>query len=163
MNNLIKVILVIFSILLLASCSMSYKIIKEEPVKNVPDKKYETIIKLNTPDSEPLEPEAGYVYIEPGGKVKTDFPREEIVKNIDILNKYKLFNKNYMGKFVIKDSKGKVRGYYEILPEYRTIVWENGDDILLQIIIPHSMMNILGDGHDHGRKSGGSHGGHGGR
>lgn len=161
--NCTKKTMIILGALILVSCSMSYKIIREEPIKNIPDKKYETIIRLNTPDSEPLEPEAGYVYIEPGGKVKTDFPREEIVKNIDVLNKYKLFNRNNMSKFVIKDSKGKVRGYYETLPEYRIIVWESDDDILLQIIIPYSMMSIIGDGHDDGKKSGGSHGGHGGR
>jgi len=163
MKNCIKKPLIILSALIIVSCSTSYKIIKEEPIKNIPDKKYETIIRLNTPDSEPLEPEVGYVYVEPGGNVKTDFPREDIVNNIDILNKYKLFNRNYMGKFVIKDSKGKVRGYYEMLPEYRTIVWESGDDILLQIIIPHNMMNIIGDGPGNGKKSGGSHGGHAGR
>ena len=163
MRICIKKLLTILGALILVSCSTSYKIIKEEPVKNIPDKKYETIIRLNTPDSEPLEPEAGYVYVEPGGKVKTDFPREEIVNNIDILNKYKLFNRNNMGKFVIKDSKGKVRGYYEILIEYRAIVWESDDDILLQIIIPNSMMNSPSDMLNDGGKSGGGHGGHGGR
>jgi hypothetical protein len=159
MKNYIKIPVTILSALILAGCRMSYKIIKEESVKNIPDKSYETIIRLNTPDSEPLEPEAGYVYVEPGGKVKTDFAREEVVQHIDMLNKYKLFNKNNMGKFIIKDSKGKVRGYYEILPEYRTIIWESGDDILLQIIIPYNMMNSIGDGRDNGGKSGGHHGG----
>lgn len=159
MKNYIKKPVIILSALILVGCSASYKIIKDEPVKNIPDKKYETIIRLNTPDSEPLEPEAGYVYVEPGGKVKTDFAREEVVQHIDMLNKYKLFNKNNMGKFIIKDSKGKVRGYYEILPEYRTIIWESGDDILLQIIIPYNMMNSIGDGRDNGGKSGGHHGG----
>jgi len=159
MKNYIKIPVTILSALILVGCSMSYKIIKEESVKNIPDKSYETIIRLNTPDSEPLEPQAGYVYIEPGGKVKTDFAREEVVQHIDILNKYKLFNKNNMGKFIIKDSNGKVRGYYEILPEYRTIIWESGDDILLQIIIPYNMMNSIGDGRDNVGKSGGHHGG----
>ncbi|MEN6432913.1 MAG: hypothetical protein WA096_11145 [Smithella sp.] len=159
MKNYIKKPVTILSALILAGCSMSYKIIRDEPVKNIPDKKYETIIRLNTPDSEPLEPEAGYVYVEPGGKVKTDFAREEVVQHIDMLNKYKLFNKNNMGKFIIKDSKGKVRGYYEIRPEYRTIIWESGDDILLQIIIPYNMMNSIGDGRDNSGKSGGHHGG----
>lgn len=159
MKNYIKKPVIILSALILVGCSASYKIIKDEPVKNIPDKKYETIIRLNTPDSEPLEPEAGYVYVEPGGKVKTDFAREEVVQHIDMLNKYKLFNKNNMGKFIIKDSNGKVRGYYEILPEYRTIIWESGDDILLQIIIPYNMMNSIGDGRDNVGKSGGHHGG----
>lgn len=163
MKNCIKKPFIILGTLIIVSCTTSYKIIREEAVNSIPDKKYETIIRLNTPDSEPSEPEAGYVYVEPGGKVKTDFPREEIVKNTDILNKYKVFNRNNMSKFVIKDSKGKVRGYYELLLDYRAITWENGNEILLQIIIPHSMMNIIGDGLDDDRKSGGSHGGHGGR
>jgi len=162
MKNCIKKPFIILGTLIIVSCTTSYKIIREEPVKNIPDKKYETIIRLNTPDGEPSEPEAGYVYVEQGGNVKTDFPREEIVKNTDILNKYKVFNRNNMSKFVIKDSKGKVRGYYELLLDYRAITWENGNEILLQIVIPHSMMNIIGDGLDD-RKSGGSHGGHGGR
>jgi len=159
MKNYIKIPVTILSALILAGCSMSYKIIKEESVKNIPDKSYETIIRLNTPDSEPLEPQAGYVYVEPGGKVKTDFPREEVIKNIEMLNKYERYNKNYMGKFVIKDSNGNVRGYYEMLHEYRTIIWESGDDILLQIIIPYNMTNSIGNGRDNGGKSGGHHGG----
>ena len=58
-----------------------------------------------------------------------------------------------MVKFVIKDSKGNVRGYYEMLPEYTTIIWERGDDILLQVIIPKM------DGNDYDRSSRGKHGG----
>ena len=149
----------ILSVFILVGCSASYKIIKEESVKNIPDKRYETIIRLNIPEGERLEPEAGFVYVEPGGKIKTDFPREEVVKNIDMLNKYEQFSRKSMGKFIIKDSKGTVRGYYEMIPEYNAIIWERGDDILLQIVIPNSMMNSTSDGIDDGRKSGGKHGG----
>ena len=146
------------SAIILICCSASYKIIKNEPVKNIPDKKYETIIRLNTPENEPLKSEAGFVYIEPEGKVTTDFPREEFVKNLDMLDKYARLNRNNMSKFVIKDSKGKVRGYYEMLPEYTAIIWERGDDILLQVIIPNIMGENSGEAGD-GRRSGGKHGG----
>jgi hypothetical protein len=50
-----------------------------------------------------------------------------------------------MRKFVINDKKGKVRGYYEILPEYRTVIWERENDILLQVIIPKGMRGNIGD------------------
>ena len=158
MNNYIIKPIATLSAVILVCCSASYKIIKNEPVKNIPDKKYETIIRLNTPESEPLRSEAGFVYVEPEGKVTTDFPREEFVKNIDMLDKFPQLNRNNMSKFVIKDSKGKVRGYFEMLPEYTAIIWERGDDILLQVIIP----NIMGgnsDGMGDGRRSGGKHGG----
>ena len=95
---------------------------------------------------------------EPEGKVTTDFPRVEFVKNLDMLDKYARINRNNMSKFVIKDSKGKVRGYFEMLPEYTTIIWEYGDDILLQVIIPNSMGGNS-DGTGDGRRSGGKHGG----
>ncbi len=158
-KHYIKKSLAALSVLVLVGCSVSYnKIIKEEPVKNIPDKKYETIIRLNIWESEPLKPVAGFVYVEPEGKVTTDFPREEFVKNFDILDKFAQLSRNNMSKFVIKDSKGKVRGYYEILPEYTTIIWERGDDILLQVIIPPM------GGNDHGTVNGGKPGGrHGGR
>jgi hypothetical protein len=158
-KNYIKISLAALSALVLVGCSVSYsKIIKEEPVKNIPYEKYGTIIRLNIWESEPLKPVAGFVYVEPEGKVTTDFPREEFVKNLDILDKFAQLNRNNMSKFVIKDSKGKVRGYYEMLPEYATIIWERGDDILLQVIIPPMGAN------DNGTVGGGTRGGrHGGR
>ena len=156
MKNYIKKSLAVFSVLILAGCGASFnKIIKEEPVKIIPDKKYETIIRLRIWENDPLHPEAGFVYVVPGGKVTTDFPREEVVKDIQ-------HSRNNMSKYVIKDSNGKVRGYYELVPEYTAIIWERGDDILLQIIIPNSMdgsSDRIGDD----RRSGGGHGGHGGR
>jgi hypothetical protein len=158
MNNYIIKPIATFSALILVCCSASYKIINNEPAKNISDKKYETIIRLNTPESGPLRSEAGFVYVEPEGKVTTDFPREEFVKNLDMLDKYEQINRNNMSKFVIKDSKGKVRGYFEMLPEYTTIIWEYGDDILLQVIIPNSMGGNS-DGTGDGRRSGGKHGG----
>ena len=75
-----------------------------------------------------------------------------------MLDKYAQMNRNNMSKFVIKDSKGKVRGYYEMLPEYTAIIWERGDDILLQVIIPNIMGENSGEAGD-GRRSGGRHGG----
>jgi len=158
MKNHIKKLIAAFSAFVIVGCSASYKIIKNEPVNNIPDKKYETIIRLNTPNSEPPKSEAGFVYVEPEGKVTTDFPREEIVKNLDILDKYMQLNRNNMSKFVIKDSKGKVRGYFEMLSEYTVIIWERGDDILLQVIISNIMGENNGDTGD-GRRSGGKHGG----
>jgi hypothetical protein len=114
-------------------------------VSSIPDKKYETIIRLDTPEGKPIQSDAGFVYVEPEGKVTTDFPREVFVKALDGLDKYEQMNRNNMGKFVIKDSKGKVRGYYEMLFEYRTVIWEREDDILLQVIIPKGRGGNIGD------------------
>lgn len=163
MKNCIKKFIVALSVLVFVGCgASSAKIIKNEQVNALPDKKYEKIIKLNIWGNDPLKPEAGFVYVLPEGKVTTDFPREEFVKKLDILGKYVQQRRNFMSKFVIKDGKGNVRGYYEILPEYTTIIWERGDDILLQIILPDSM-NLNSDGNGDDRRSGGKHGGHGGR
>jgi len=132
-------------IMVLISGCVSYKnIIRSEPVSAIPDKKYETIIRLDTPEGMPLQPDAGFVYVEPDGKITTDFPREVFVKTLDNLDKYEQLNRDNMGKFVIKDSKGKVRGYYEMLFEYRTVIWEKGDDILLQVIIPKETRGKIG-------------------
>ena len=137
MKGHVKYAIIGLGIMVLISGCVSYKnIIKSEPVSSIPDKKYETIIRLDTPEGMPLQPDAGFVYVEPDGKVTTDFPREVFVKTLDNLDKYEQLNRDNMGKFVIKDSKGKVRGYYEMLFEYRTVIWEQGDDILLQVIIP---------------------------
>jgi hypothetical protein len=67
------------------------------------------------------------------------------VKTLDNLDKYEQLNRDNMGKFVIKDNKGKVRGYYEMLFEYRTVIWERENDILLQVIIPKGMRGNIGD------------------
>lgn len=140
MKGYVKYAIVGLGALALVSGCVSYgKVIKNEPVSSIPDKKYETIIRLDTPESKPIKSDAGFVYVEPEGKVTTDFPREEFVKNLDRLDKYEQLNRNNMSKFVIKDSKGKVRGYYEMLPEYTAVIWEWKDDILLQVIIPNSM------------------------
>lgn len=131
---------------LITGCVSSSKMIKSDPVSSIPDKKYETIIRLDTPENMPLQPDAGFVYVEPEGKVTTDFPREIFVKTLDTLDKYEQLNRDNMGKFIIKDSKGKVRGYYEILFEYRTVIWERGDDVLLQVITPRGRRGGIGDG-----------------
>ncbi|MRR17829.1 MAG: hypothetical protein EG826_15380 [Deltaproteobacteria bacterium] len=120
----------------LNGCVFSGKILKNEPIGSIPDKPYEDIIILYTPDRVPLEPAAGYVYVEPGGNVKTDFAREEFVKVLPQLDRYAQMNRDNMGKFVIRDSTGRIRGYYEMLFDYRVHQWENGDTILLQIILP---------------------------
>jgi len=135
-GNIIAAVAGILAMLLVNGCVFSGKILKNEPIGSIPDKPYEDIIILYTPDRVPLEPAAGYVYIEPDGKVKTDFAREEFVKTLGNLDKYGQMNRNNMGKFVIRDSNGKIRGYYEILFDYRVHQWENGDTILLQIILP---------------------------
>ena len=146
MKGYVKYAIVGLGMLALISGCVSYKnIIKSEPVSSIPDKKYETIIRLDTPEGMPLQPDAGFVYVEPEGKVKTDFAREIFVKTLDNLDKYEQLNRDNMGKFVIKDSKGKVRGYYEMLFEYRTVIWEQGDDILLQVIIPKGMPGNIDD------------------
>jgi hypothetical protein len=143
---------------LISGCATSGKIIKSEEVKSIPDKKYEKIIALRLPEGEPIDPYAGFVYVLPEGKIGTDFPRVEFLKNIDGLLKHAQSSRTYrMGKFIIKDSEGKVRGYYEMLPGFRTIIWEYKDDILLQIIIPDYFMDR--DGFGHGRKMDGGHGG----
>jgi|BarGraNGADG00212_2_1021979.scaffolds.fasta_scaffold42037_2 hypothetical protein len=140
MRGYVKYAIVGLGALTVISGCVSYsKVIKNEPVSSIPDKKYEKIIRLDTPESKPLKSDAGFVYVEPEGKVTTDFPREEFVKNLDSLDKYAQLNRNNMGKFVIKDSKGRVRGYYEMLLEYTAVIWEHEDDILLQVIIPNSM------------------------
>jgi hypothetical protein len=147
--------LTLLALLALVSGCVSYgKIIKEEPVKNIPDKKYEKIIALKLLEGEPINPNAGFVYIEPEGKISTDYPREEFVKDTDSLQENEQMSRVYhMGKFIIRDSKGKVRGYYETLPEYRAIIWEQKDDILLQIVIPTGAFgeNEVGGGARGGR------------
>ena len=159
MKNYLKKSIATLCALALVACTTFFgKVIKNEPVNSIPDKKYETVIRLDTPESEPLKSDAGFVYVEMEGKVTTDFPREEFVKNLDMLDKFAQMNRNNMSKFVIKDSKGNVRGYFEMLPEYTAIIWERGDDILLQVIIPNIMGGNSGEAGD-GRRSGGKHGG----
>lgn len=146
MKKYVKYTIVGLGTLALITGCVSYgKIIKNEPVSSIPDKKYETIIRLDTPESMPLQPDAGFVYVEMEGMVTTDFPREVFVKTLESLDKYEQLNRNNMGKFIIKDSKGKVRGYYEILFEYRTVIWERGDDVLLQVITPKGRRGGIGD------------------
>ena len=135
-GNITAAVAGILAMVLVNGCAFSGKILKNEPIGSIPDKPYEDIIILYTPDRIPLEPAAGYVYIEPGGNVKTDFAREEFVKALPKLDRYEQINRDNMGKFVIRDSMGKIRGYYEVLFDYRVHQWENGDSILLQIILP---------------------------
>lgn len=132
-------------LVLTGGCAAYNQIIKSEPVNIIPDKKYEVIIRLDTPEGMPFQPDAGFVYVEPQGKVSTDFARQVFVKNLDLLDENEQINRDKMGKFVIKDRQGRVRGYYEILFEYRTVIWEKGEDILLQIIIPGGRPGSISD------------------
>jgi hypothetical protein len=129
----------------ITGCGSYGKIIKSEPVAAIPDKAYETIIRLDNPDGRPIAPDIGFVYVELDGKVTTDFAREIFVKKLDNLGRYEQLNRDQMGKFVIKDSAGRVRGYYEILFNYRTILWEGKEGILLQIILPDERFRAFGD------------------
>ncbi len=126
-------------------CASSGAMLKSEAVSAVPEKKFEKIIRLDTPECLPLQPDAGFVYVEPEGKVTTDFPREIVVKNLDSLDRYERLNRDRMGAFVIKDRQGRVRGYYELLFEYRAFIWERGEDILLQISIPRGRRGTIAD------------------
>jgi hypothetical protein len=126
-------------LVLISGCAASGKVINSDAVRIIPDKKYEKIIILRLPEGEPTEPNAGFVYVLPKGKISTDFPREEFVENLNgLLENAQTSRIYHMGKFVIKDSEGKVRGYYEMLPNYTVILWERKDDILLQVVIPDS-------------------------
>jgi hypothetical protein len=158
-NEHVKNVIVGLGTLALVSGCASYgKVIKSEEVKSIPDKKYERIIVLRLPAGEPIDPNAGFVYVLPEGKISTDYPREEFLKNIDGLLKNEQSSRTYrMGKFIIKDSEGKVRGYYEMLSDYTAVIWERKDDILLQVIIPYNPMDH--DGIDSSGKMGGGHGG----
>lgn len=135
-GSITAAVAVILATTVMNGCLFSGKILKKEPIGSIPDKPYEDIIILYTPDRMPLEPAAGYVYIEPGGNVKTDFAREVFVKVLPKLDRYAQLSRDHMKKFVIRDSLGKIRGYYEILIDYRVHQWENGDTIVLQIILP---------------------------
>jgi hypothetical protein len=126
-------------------CASSGAMLKSEAVSAVPEKKFEKIIRLDTPECLPLQPDAGFVYVEPEGKVTTDFPREIVVKNLDSLDRYERLNRDRMGAFVIKDRQGRVRGYYELLFEYRAFIWERGEEILLQISIPRGRRGTIAD------------------
>ncbi|MEE9912841.1 MAG: hypothetical protein K4571_14090 [Deltaproteobacteria bacterium] len=141
---------------LVQGCALSSAIIKSEPIANIPDQVYEDIIVLYTPDKMPLEPAAGYVYILPGGKVKTDFAREIFVKDLKNLDRNSRISQNNMGQFAIKDSKGNIRGYYEILFDYRVHVWEQGENVLLMILIPEDKeFKVGGPGNGGGLPGGG--------
>ncbi len=137
-GTIIAAVAGILAMAIMNGCFFPGKILKSEPIGSIPAKPYDDIIILYTPDRMPVEPAAGYVYIEPGGNVKTDFAREVFVKVLPKLDRYAQLSRDHMGKFVIRDSKGTIRGYYEILFDYRVHQWENGDTILLQIILPQS-------------------------
>jgi len=144
MKEYIKYAIGLVVLVLIGGCASYAKVIKSDSVSRIPDKKFEKIIRLDTPEGMPIQPDAGFVYVEPDGKVTTDFPREVFVNNLDKLAEFEQINRNRMGQFIIKDSKGNVRGYYEILSEYRTVIWERENDILLQVVIPGGMPGNIG-------------------
>ncbi|HOG13089.1 MAG: hypothetical protein PHW80_03350 [Smithellaceae bacterium] len=128
-----------------AGCASAGTMLKSEAVSAVPEKKFEKIIRLDTPECLPLQPDAGFVFVEPGGKVITDFPRQIAAASLYSLDRYERLNRDRMGAFVIKDRQGGVRGYYELLFEYRAFIWERGEEILLQISIPRGRRGTIAD------------------
>ncbi|HPC86085.1 MAG TPA: hypothetical protein P5208_08380 [Smithellaceae bacterium] len=146
MKRLLKVVIAGgFVLAFAAGCASSGPMLKSEAVSALPDKKFEKIIRLDTPECLPLQPDAGFIFVEPGGKVITDFPRQIAVTNLDSLDRYERLNRDRMGAFVIKDREGRVRGYYQLLFEYRAFLWERGDDILLQITFPRGRRGTIAD------------------
>ncbi|MCE5211291.1 MAG: hypothetical protein LLG40_07040 [Deltaproteobacteria bacterium] len=108
-------------------CGGYSTVVKMPEIKEVPDGKYERIIKLNNPESFPDKTFAGLVFIKKGASVCTDYPREEIIKSLDDLTTMEKNSYRYFTNYEIKED-GKTYGFVSIPVEYIVVLWKDEEN-----------------------------------
>ena len=125
--HLIKTSALALGTLVLVSCSGFGTVIKMPPVREVPPGQYQQIIKLNNPAATPDETLAGLIFIEKGTSVCTDYPRQEIIQNIDELTMMEKRSSSFFSTYAIA-AGGKTFGYVSIPVDYKAMLWQNEQD-----------------------------------
>jgi hypothetical protein len=128
--------------LFLIGCS-GYSVLPKQQAPDIPNVRYERIIKLYNPEGIPDKTLAGIVHVTGKATVCTDYPREETIKSLDDLTAMeKLAFANFQN-YAIKDGE-ELLGYVSISISYRANIWRNKKDPIckykVQIIMPERSM-----------------------
>lgn len=129
------------SILVMLSCGGS--LVRKQAVSEVPDVKYQRIIKLDNPDGQPDRTLAGLVHVTGRATVCTDYPREVMIQGIDDLTFMERQAFPFFLNYVIQDGQETI-GYVSIPVDYRIVIWRREEDpqcqYKIQIILPERSM-----------------------
>ncbi len=123
---LIKTSALILGALVLVKCGFA-DLIKMPTVREVPAGQYQQIIRLNNPAAMPDETLAGLIFIEKGASVCTDYPRQEIIQNIDELTMMEKRSASFFSTYAIA-ADGKTFGYVSLPVDYKAMLWQNEQD-----------------------------------
>lgn len=121
----------------LAGCS--HNMIQKQLVADIPEGRYERIIRLANPEGLPDRTLAGIVHVTGRAAVCTDYPREEIIRSLDDLPVMEKKAYAYFDHYVIRDG-GETLGYVSLQIGYRAFIWANEKDpqcrYKVQIVLP---------------------------
>jgi len=124
--HLIKTSSLALCALVLVNCGFA-GLIKMPTVREVPAGQYQQIIRLNNPAAMPDETLAGLIFIEKDASVCTDYPRQEIIQNIDELTMMEKRAASFFSTYAIA-ADGKTFGYVSIPVDYKAMLWQNEQD-----------------------------------
>ena len=125
-KNLIRSTVLALSVLILISCSGYNTIVKMPEVKEVPSGHYK-IIKLYNPEGFVDKTLAGLVFIKKGAGICADYPRQEIIKNLDELSMTEKNSYRYFSNYAIT-AEVETLGFVSIPVEYIATLWKNEKD-----------------------------------
>ncbi|MRR16264.1 MAG: hypothetical protein EG826_07390 [Deltaproteobacteria bacterium] len=125
------------AVLSLTGCS--HTMIQKQLVADVPQDRYERIIRLANPEGQPDRTLAGIVHVIGRATVCTDYPREEIIRSLDDLPVMEKKAYTYFDHYAIWD-RGDTQGYVSLQIGYQAFIWLNDKDpqcrYKVQIILP---------------------------
>jgi hypothetical protein len=128
-------------VLTLVGCAGYHTIIKNQEVNNIPEDKYERIIKLDNPEGVPYNTLAGVVFIKKGAKVCTNYPREEDIESLAKLGVMEKQAYPFFSTYAIKVGE-EIFGFIAIPVDYRVLIWEDKKNdecrFMVDIIQPES-------------------------
>lgn len=147
-KNRIKNMVLGLGVLVFLGCGSMGTVVKMPQVKDVPEGKYESIIKLENPAAPPDKKFAGLVFIKKGASVCTDYPRQEIMKSLDDLTVMERHSYKFFTHYAIA-SGGKTYGFVSVPLEYNVMLWNNEKDescrLKVQLIWLEERNSSLGD------------------
>lgn len=108
----------------LISCSGYNMLVRMPEVKEVPDVKYERIIKLYNPEGSPGKTLVALVLIKQGARVCTNYPREEIIKSLDDLTVMEKNAYRFFSHYEIKED-GRIYGFVSVPLDYNVLLWKD--------------------------------------
>lgn len=117
---------IVLCCLTVIGCS-GYSVMRNQTVPEIPDARYERMIKLDNPDGQPDRTLAGLIHVTGRATVCTDYPREVVIYSYDDLTFMEKQAYPFYQNYLIQDGQETI-GYVSIPVDYRVVIWRRQQD-----------------------------------